>query len=128
MDHAAWDAALCCKLHAASYQLGASGRNGREADIAVRICSSHIGRVWQVPDIRSLWALGAALLVLGGIGILAVGTLVGLPIILGATALQVPLTRLDRVARFKASVICGQADPHVEIHNLMSTLDPESRP
>jgi hypothetical protein len=47
--------------------------------------------MWKVPDVRLLWVLGAALLFLGGFGVLAAGTIVALPIILGATALGFPL-------------------------------------
>ncbi len=42
--------------------------------------------VWQVPDLRFLWALGAALLVLGGFGVAAAGTIVGLPLLLVVAA------------------------------------------
>jgi len=42
--------------------------------------------MWQVPDLRFLWALGAALLVLGGFGVAAAGTILGLPLLLVAAA------------------------------------------
>jgi hypothetical protein len=38
--------------------------------------------MWQVPDLRFLWTLGAALLVLRGFGVAAAGTIVGLPLLL----------------------------------------------
>ena len=42
--------------------------------------------MWRVPDIRFLWALGAALLVLGGFGVVAAGAVFGLPLLLVAAA------------------------------------------
>lgn len=48
--------------------------------------------MWQVPDLRLTWVLGATLIVLGGLGIILAGGVIGLPILLLAWASGQPLS------------------------------------
>jgi len=58
--------------------------------------------MWKAPDLRVLWALGAVLLVLGGFGIFAAGAIVGLPVLLGATALGFSFDQGMKVLAYSA--------------------------
>jgi len=58
--------------------------------------------MWKVPDLRFLWTIGAALILLGGLGIFAVGSLVALPILLGGAALGASLDQSVRIVAFSS--------------------------
>ena len=51
----------------------------------------HSSLMWQVPDLRLTWTLGAILILLGGFGVILACAVVGLPIILIAWVIGQPL-------------------------------------